>query len=173
MRIFFSSLILLVLAVVAGCNGAGVLVPTAGSDNGNYLIRDVELIGPGGAGVLNGGPGVYMVRWRFVYQGGSSTVGQPVTDVRPSVALLDDDDIFGGGDDVIDARQHTSNVILQGPFPSSNHDQTTFTITCVNGDVTGSVDGSGEGTAEIFARVERANGTGGMDSIQKIDVECP
>ncbi|HEX3035109.1 MAG TPA: hypothetical protein VHT73_08250 [Thermodesulfobacteriota bacterium] len=174
MKIFLSLFIVLCLGIMSGCGGIGTIIDaiggtlTGGGDNGDYQIHDVELIAPGGAGVLTGGPGVYTVRWRFVYIRGSSTVGQQVNDVRPAIALIDDDDAFRDGDDVIDGKQHRSNVILQGPLPSSNNDQTTFTISCVNGDVTGSIDGSGEGTAEIYARVERADGTGGMNSIQTI-----
>jgi hypothetical protein len=179
MRILHSLLLLFAVGVTSGCGGLGTLIDaiggtlTGGGDNGDYMIRDVELIGPGGAGVLTGGPGVYTVRWRFVYSRGPSTVGQPVTDVRPAVALIDDDNAFRDGDDVIDGMQHTSSVILQGPLPSSNNDQTTFTVNCVNGEVRGSLDSSGEGAAEIYARVERADGSGGIDSIQTLRVECP
>ena len=164
------TLVIASILVIGGCAGLARLfeaIALTEDDTADYSIHDVRLFG-------SGGPGVYTVRWRFVYRGGPAVPGGPALGVRPMVALVDDDDWFRNGDDVIAGRQHVpSNNLTGDPFPSSNADEASFTLSCVDGDVEGNLESSEEGTAEIYARVERANGDGGVDSVRKIDVECP
>lgn len=164
------TLVIASILLLGGCGGLADLfeaISFSQDDTANYEIHDVELIG-------SGGPGVYTVRWRFVYVGGPGVPGGPALGVRPMVALVDDDAWFRDGDDVIAGEQHVPvNNLVNIPFPSSTPDEASFTLNCVNGDVEGNLESSAEGTAEIYGRVERANGDGGVNSTQTIDVECP
>jgi len=71
-------------------------------------------------------------------------------------------------------EQHVPvNTLVADPFPSSNFDEATFTLSCVDGNVVGNIDGSGEGTAETFGRIERADSSGRVNSWNTLTVECP
>jgi hypothetical protein len=164
----------LVLGLV-GCALGPLIDQIAASqgDTASYTIHDVTLLAPNGSNSGTHGPGVYTLRWRFVLVSGPNPGGPP-NGVRPVVALIDDDDLFRGADDLLVGEQHVPvNQLVSDPFPSSNFDEATFTLTCVAGEVVGINDGSGEGSAEIFGRIERANGSGQVNSFNRLTVECP
>jgi hypothetical protein len=164
-----------VILGVPGCALGPIIDGIAASqgDTANYTIHDVTLFAPNGTNTGTHGPGSYTLRWRFLLAGGPNPGGPP-NGVRPMVALIDRDDFLRGADDLIAAEEHVPvNALVPDPFPSSNFDQATFTLNCVDGEVRDNVDTSGEGTAEIFGRIERANGTGRVDSWNTLTVECP
>jgi len=160
---------------VSGCALGPIINQIAASqgDTANYTIHDVELLAPNGSNQGTHGPGTYTLRWRFLLVGGANPGGPP-NGVRPMVALIDDDAWFRNGDDLIAGEQHVPiNTLVSDPLPSSNFDEASFSLSCVDGEVEGNLGSSGEGTAEIFGRIERANGQGQVDSFNRLTVECP
>jgi hypothetical protein len=143
---------------IAACAGLGPLVDAlamrTNDDDGNYTIHDVVLEPPPGGGV-----GTFTVRWR--YQQAPGSLGS----VAPIVALVDSDGGFRFGADILTLRQV--------PATNPQFESATFTLSCRDGDVVGDNDGSGEGTADIFARVERVAGGMGARSLGEIEVTCP
>jgi hypothetical protein len=169
--LFFASVVL----GITGCALGPLIDQIAASqgDTADYTIHEVSIFAPNGTNSGTHGPGTYTLRWRFLLAGGPSPGGPP-NGVRPVVALIDADNAFRGADDVIAGEQHVPvNTLVTDPFPSSNFDEATFTLSCIDGQVVGNIDGSGEGTTEVFGRIERANGGGRVNSLNRLTVECP
>lgn len=146
------------LVVLIAC-GMGPLVEAMGNtlataDDANYSLHDVSITTrPPGNGV-----GTFTVRFRYNQVGTQGAVA-------PIVALVDWDGGLRFGDDILVAQQHTA--------VNQQWEEHALTLTCNNGDVTGGSEGSGEGEAEVYARVEHKDGSGGVNSLDTLNITCP
>jgi hypothetical protein len=123
------------------------------ADDANYSLHDVRLYSNQGGSV-----GTFRVTWRYQQVGTQGAVA-------PVVALVDWDTGLRFGNDVLEAQQQ-----LATGFPNQ---ELALSLTCNGGDVTGAKEGSGEGEAEVYARVEHLDGGGGVNSLDTLVITCP
>ncbi len=157
------------LIFFSACDEAGVKIVRSLAENKNYDIEGVDISGP------DFPPGRYRIDFTIVTRDSSGGT------VLPIVSLIDQDGGLRFGDDLLSQEQFTYSV---GLTPDSHHQFAHLELGCSGSlNVVGSpvTRDSGEGkkfflgfvdSADVYARVQRADGTGSKRSEKMISVDC-